>query len=580
MSTALSRSLSPRSVALLGPSEEIAAVLLALRAAGYPWSVWPVTEGGARIEGVAAFAALSELPGAPDLAFVALRGAALRPVLEELAQRGAGGAVCPWLDAAELAGMGPLPLPVFPGGLLSGAARLPLWPGARRLPATPRGAALLLSDPARLPQLLSLRHGLPLSYVVPLAEGPALRLEALAEQLLADERVTALAVQSERISGPDTMRELGRLAQHYGKPLIYLSAGLAPGPAALLRRAGISHVGQDAALIEALWILHLVGPLPANALAALVCAPGLTARARAVAARQGLHFAPLSALQQEALDRALPAGRTAQNPLDVSGLMAVAGDWPDTPDTPEADSLARIFAEMMAGGAVLTLAVIRNAGESGWARAAEAAAQARERVGMPLALLAPNRAEMTETRSLALLEAGVIPLAGLKPALEALRATIEIGSLAPVATPLLMPRPGAGAAVVRGGAEVGAVLGLPLRARRLDVGGALRLSLSADPGFGYLLELAAPRGLAASGLLPLSPRACRDMAARLELEEAEAAALVAVLRAVQEHVAASEGAVAGLEIALDFGDNGSAEARSIELRVWDDDVALRRRSPE
>lgn len=570
MSEALSRSLSPRSIAMIGPADELSAVIGALRAFGYAWELWPVTETGTAVAGLASVAGIAALPGAPDLAYVGLRGAPLRAALEALAERGAGGAVCPHLDAAglaELADLAPLPLPVFAGGLLSALSRLPLWPGVEAIRPTARGPALLLSETGRLARFLSLRHGLPLACAVPLGGAAGPGLLPLAAQLLADERVTVLAIQADGPPAPPDCLELGRLARQHGKAVIYWSRRLGPGPAALLQRAGIAHVEGPAALVEALWILHLVGPLPANALAAMACGPGLVDWAKRLAAAQGLCFAPLGPRQREGLARALPPGRAVDNPLDCAGLTD--GD---------AVALARVFTEMMLGDAVLSLAVIRHVGEGGWTRAAQAAALAREHVGMPLALLAPNRAEMTEARALELLKAGVIPLAGLSPSVEALRAAIEAGRLAPGGEALLLPRPGAEPPVVTGGAAVGALFGLDLQAGEPGVA-PMHLGLSADPGFGYLAELAAPAGARAAGLLPLSPRACRDLAAQLGLGEGQAEALAALLGAVQAHVAASDGAVAGLEIALDLGHNGPARARHIELRAWSDTDHARRRTP-
>ncbi len=553
MSTALTRSLAPRTIALIGGAADLSAVILSLRESGYPWEIRPITDEVREVAGIAAVSTIAELPEAPDLAYVALHGAALNAALEALAARRAGAAVCPAI--AGLSEISPPPLPIFAGGLLSPAARLPFWPGVAPLQPVPRGAAVLLSDPQRLGGVLSLRHGLPLSFVLPVAGWDGAGLAALAAEMLADERVTALAIQADRLAPPGEVLELGRLAQKHGKALIFWTPHLGPGPAALLRRAGLSHVARPAALVEALWILHLVGPLPANALSVTTFGPGLADCAGDLAARYGLQLAPLSPLQEEALRREVPQGRAPDNPLDASGLLE-----------DREQRLARVLAEMMAGAAVLSLGVIYNAGDAGWARARQAAAAARARVGMPLALLAPNRAEMTEARSQALLGAGVIPLAGLKSALAALRATIEIGSQAPGGGDLLMPADAATDLLRRSGAEVADALGIALCAPQRR-GEALRLLLSSSPDFGYLVELIGPEGARVSALLPLTPRAAREMARQVGGAGCETA-LVPVLMAVQDHVAASEGAVAGLEIVLELRDNSSACARSIELRSW------------
>ncbi|MBE9635659.1 CoA-binding protein [Salipiger mangrovisoli] len=566
MSKALSRSLAPRSVAVIGPSAEIAPVIAALRRDGYPWTIRPVTEEAPTVAGIAAIARIADLPEPPDLAHVVLAGAALDKALTELAELGAGAAVLPELGAEALAGLA-APLPVFAGGLLSPAARLPLWRDIAPLEPVTRGVAVLLSDARGVARLLALRHGLPLAMVLPLAgwQGPG--LAALVSALVADDRITALAIETAGPGSAEQVLALGRLAQKHGKPLIFLTPDLPSGPAAVLRRAGLSHVAETAALVEALWILHLVGPLPANALSVTVFDAGLVERAAVLAGGQGVELAPLSPLQEEALRRDLPEGRAPGNPLDASELL-----------THDEARIARVLAEMMAGAAVLSLGVVRRADDVAWARVQRAAARARARVGMPLALLSLNRVEMTEARAQALLADGVIPLAGLKPALAALRAVIEIGSQAPGGAPLLMPAGGGAGRARRRGAEAGAMLGLEMAAAAEGDAG-LRLVLTSDVSFGYLVTLTAASGGSASGLLPLSPPACRDMASAVAGSAPQQEALVALLEVVQDRVTEAAGALAGLEIALDLGENGPALARSIELCTWIEDATTPKRSP-
>ncbi|MCA0994491.1 hypothetical protein [Alloyangia pacifica] len=567
-----SRIFAPRSIALIGPVAELAPVIEALRAQGYPWTIWPVPtdaqDAGAAVAGVRGFAGIAALPQAPDLAFVALRDGALGAALAELAAKGAGAAVCPHLAAAPEAS----PLPVFPGGLLIPAERVALWPGAEEQAQMRRGVALLCDAPEQAERVLARARGLPLSYVLPMSGSGTTALHSLAPRLLADERVTALAVQTETLGDPAALVDLGRIAQQHGKALIFLSTGLGPGRKALLRRAGAAHVGGPKALVEALWILHMVGPLPANALSAMACAPGLAAQIDAVGRRSGLRFAALSDLQREALSRDLQAGVAASNPLDCAGLL-----------NSEDGRLARVFAEMMTGEAVLSLAVVRSGarGAGGvWGRAGLAAAQARQRIGMPLALLALNRAEMTRSRSEALMQDGVIPLAGLKPALEALHAVIEIGTLRPGGEPPLMPRPGEEAPVTVDGPEARAVLGVGAAQAGDETGAAVTLDLRSGPSFGYLLRLSRPGGGRVSALLPLSPRARRDLGQGLGLDTGAQEALVSALGAVQDHVRAAGGAIAAVEADLSLPEGGETRAHAVRISAWPETDTTRRRSPE
>ena len=67
----LKRLLGPRHVAVVG-GHEAAAVIRQCRGIGFTGEIWPVNPGRETIEGLACYPGVSDLPEAPDAAFVAV----------------------------------------------------------------------------------------------------------------------------------------------------------------------------------------------------------------------------------------------------------------------------------------------------------------------------------------------------------------------------------------------------------------------------------------------------------------------------------------------------------------------------
>jgi acetate---CoA ligase (ADP-forming) len=97
MAEALSALLAPRSVAIVGASDDVARIggrpLRYLREGGFSGPVWPVNPNRAQVQGLTAFASLSALPAAPDVAILAVPAAATLSAVEDCAARGVRAAV-------------------------------------------------------------------------------------------------------------------------------------------------------------------------------------------------------------------------------------------------------------------------------------------------------------------------------------------------------------------------------------------------------------------------------------------------------------------------------------------------------
>ena len=89
----LSRTLNPRSIALFGASPA-QSVIEQCQKLGFTGQLWPVHPTRDSIAGVKCFKSIADLPGAPDVAFIAVNRNATIDVVAGLAKIGSGGAVC------------------------------------------------------------------------------------------------------------------------------------------------------------------------------------------------------------------------------------------------------------------------------------------------------------------------------------------------------------------------------------------------------------------------------------------------------------------------------------------------------
>jgi acetate---CoA ligase (ADP-forming) len=95
--TTLDRALRPRSVAILGASDDPSRIsgraLHYLLRAGFEGEVYPVNHKRDTVQGVPAFRSLADVPGSPDVALVALPSALLADAVRDCVAAGVGAAV-------------------------------------------------------------------------------------------------------------------------------------------------------------------------------------------------------------------------------------------------------------------------------------------------------------------------------------------------------------------------------------------------------------------------------------------------------------------------------------------------------
>ena len=98
----IARLLRPRSIAFVG-GRQLAQPIASCRSIGFEGEMWVVNPTRGEFEGLICYPTIADLPGVPDAAFIAVNSEQTPGVLAELAEVGAGGAVC---YAAGLAEMG------------------------------------------------------------------------------------------------------------------------------------------------------------------------------------------------------------------------------------------------------------------------------------------------------------------------------------------------------------------------------------------------------------------------------------------------------------------------------------------
>ncbi|MEM8956862.1 MAG: acetate--CoA ligase family protein [Pseudomonadota bacterium] len=460
----LSRLLSPRRIAVVGGGVWCENVIAECRRIGFDGALWPVHPRRSEVGGLLAKACVTDLPDAPDAAFVGVNRAASVDVVADLAAQGAGGAVCFASGFAEhgdgaqhqdalVRAAGPMPIlgPNCYGllNLLDGAA---LWPDHHGAVRVPQGVAIVTQSSNIAINLTMQRRGLPLAFVVTAGNQAQTGLAEIGAALLADDRVTALGLHIEGIDGPGGLEALAQVARSCGKPIVAIKlgrstearaatlshtaslAGSRAGSDALFARLGIAQVTSLSAFLEALKLLHHTGALATRRIASMSCSGGEAGLVADAAAARGLVFPDLSADQQSALQAVLGPDTRPTNPLDYHTRI-----WGDRA------AMADTFATMIAGDVSIGTVILDfprtdRCEAPLWDVVVDAAADARDRTGKPIAILSSLTDTLGERMAERIASRGLIPLCGLEEGLDAIAAATQVCPPNPAPAPVLPPR--------------------------------------------------------------------------------------------------------------------------------------------
>lgn len=356
MRTAIDRMLRPRSIAVIGASNNPAKrghhAIRALLDSGYPHPVYPVHPTASQVLGIPAYPAVSAIGAPVDLAFIATPAESMPQVLDDCGRAGVAGAVAVAVGFAETGAAGKQRQQQMiatarahgvrlVGPNTSGFFNLPEAVNLVGVPQVPPGSLGLVSQSGTL--LLSTTEaarrtgGTGLSVYVGVGNESDVGYPELIDYLAAAADIRAICLHAEGFRhGRQTLAAITRAAVN--TPVAVLKTGRTPAGS----RSASSHTGAvagDAAVARAalhhagaIWVDREDELLPVAAtLAAWPNPPGgrtavladggghATLAADAIAASHHLHLAELSDHTRQQLRALLGGHASIGNPVDVAG---------------------------------------------------------------------------------------------------------------------------------------------------------------------------------------------------------------------------------------------------------------------
>jgi acetyl-CoA synthetase len=456
------RLLKPDSIAVFGGAQAQEVIRQSDRM-GYKGEIWPVHPKKTEILGRKVYSSVEDLPGSPDAAYVGVNRHLTIDIVSDLAARGTGGAVCyatGFSEAGEegseleerlLEASGDMPL-IGPNcyGLLNYLNGAMLWPDQQGGQRVDEGVAIITMSSNVGFNLTMQRRGLPVAYMISLGNKLKFDLHDAIHTFARQDRVTALGLYVETMSDPKAFQKAVDVARELGKPIVAIKTGrsevaqkmvvshtasLAGSDilvSALFERLGVARVDSLEALMEALKVLHVLGPLNGGRIAAMSTSGGdLTLLADAMG--PSLSMPPLSEEVTKRLRAAVHERVVAANPLDYQMF-----DWDN------ADRMAENFTAFLSEGFDVSLCLLDYPREdiceqSTWNGAERGFVRAAQQTGTKAAVLATFSDTISETVAARLMKDGVAMLAGIEDGLAGIQAAVDVGAAwsRPLSPPLL-----------------------------------------------------------------------------------------------------------------------------------------------
>jgi len=445
------RLLKPRSIAVFGGAQA-QEVIRQSDLMGYKGDIWPVHPKKTEILGRTVYRSVEELPGSPDAAYLGVNRHLTIDIVRDLAARDTGGAICyatGFIEAGEegselekrlLEASGVMPL-IGPNcyGILNYLNGAMLWPdqqGGRRID---EGVAIITMSSNVGFNLTMQRRGLPIAYMVSLGNRLKFDLHDAIRTIAQQERVTALGLFVETIPDPKAFQDAVNFARKLGKPIVAIKTGrsevgkelvvshtasLAGSDvlvSALFKRLGVARVDSLEALIEALKVLHTLGPLQGGRIGAMSTSGGdLTLLADALG--PDLTIPPLSETVTQDLRATIHERMVAANPFDFQMF-----DWDNE------DQMADNFTAFLSENFDISLCLLDYPREdlcdqSTWSGAERGFVRALKQTGTKGAILATFSDTISEAVASRLMKDGVAMLAGIDDGIAGIQAAVDVGA--------------------------------------------------------------------------------------------------------------------------------------------------------
>lgn len=476
------RLLAPKSIAVFGGQWAGSVVRECLKL-GFKGKIWPVHPSHTSVEGLPCFASVEDLPGAPDACYIGVNNETTIELVERLSAVGAGGAICFASGYSEVASRdqrgesrqkrlidaaGSMPV-VGPNcyGIINYLDRVALWPDQHGGKAVERGVAILTQSSNIAINLTMQQRALPIAYVLTVGNQAQTTHAELATAIIEDERVTALGLHIEGFSDVRAFEALAHRARDLGKRIVVLKTGVS----AVSRAALLSHTrslsGDDEAasafierlnmvrvqglgeFIETLKVLNSQRPVGGYRLLSMSCSGGEAAMMGDMAMSVGLEFPALESEQKTDLNAVLGSELRLSNPLDYhtdiwdddEAMQAMVVAMLQARPSPGSDTVsANDQFESIADIALLVLDFPRQdlCDSESWVAATQSFVKATRHWQGFAAVLSTMPENMPESVAADLITQGVVPLAGLRDGLLALRnaAWLDISAQTPLSPPV------------------------------------------------------------------------------------------------------------------------------------------------
>jgi len=419
---------------------------------GYKGDIWPVHPKKTEILGRKVYHSVSDLPGSPDAAYLGVNRNLTIDIVRELAARDAGGAICyatGFVESGEegaelqrqlLEASGDMPL-IGPNcyGLLNYLNGAMFWPDQQGGQRVEEGVAIITMSSNVGFNLTMQRRGLPIAYMVSLGNKLKFDLHDAIHTFARQDHVTAIGLFLETMPDPRAFQEAVNVARELGKPIVAMKVGrtevaqklvvshtasLAGSDdlvSALFERVGAARVNSLEALIEALKVLHVLGPLKGGRIAAGSTSGGdLTLLADGMG--PSLSMPPLSEKVTKHLRETVHERIVATNPFDFQMF-----DWNDE------EQNAKNFSALLSQDFDVALCLLDypradRCDQSTWNGAERGFVQAAKQTGTKAAVLATFSDTISEPVAARLMKDGVVTLAGIDDGLAGIQAAVDVGA--------------------------------------------------------------------------------------------------------------------------------------------------------
>ena len=463
----LGRFLNPKSIALFGGGWALN-VIQQLKKSGFTGEIWPVHPSRDEILGIQCFPNVAALPSAPDAAFIGVNREITIDVVKELSDLGAGGAICfasgfreAEFDSTHIddrqdqlvKAAGDMPI-LGPNcyGFLNYLDNVSIWPDQHGGNECDRGVAIIAQSSNIAINMTMQQRGLSISHMIAVGNQAQTGVSDLVNELLDDERVTAIGLYLEGFHDIRSFEAMAGRAKDLGKTIVALKigktlkaqiatvthtaslAGSAASSSALLSRLGIVEVNSIGVFLETLKLVDQIGALPGPKVCSVSCSGGEASLMSDLAMGTDLEFQDFSDQQSAELARVLGSKVTLANPLDYHTYI-----WGDVA------TMTACFEAVMKDRFDLTVFVLDIPRDdicdpSGHECAIESIIAAQKVTGANVAVLATLSENLNESVSQRFLNAGVVPLHGMEESVLAIDALIRAGQLQTMckASPVLL----------------------------------------------------------------------------------------------------------------------------------------------